>query len=191
MKKNRKRRNLLLAIRSKAQITQQRNLTVKKHHYPPHHVNTGNLEGWYAFRKKANQRLRNLSSGNLIIIENGYRGDNERHWLRDQRCEHIFKASLKEVVVVGANYICPFCYGTRDMQRYGSIDAVQENVHCISLGQIEFSADNVLTASTDRYKFICTNHRIILETSFDQFLEHKGEICSICDFERSTASNDC
>lgn len=191
MKKNRRRRNLLLAIRSKAQITQQKNLAVKKHHHPPHHVNTGNLQGWYQFRKRANQRIRNLSAGNLVIMEGGYRGDHERHWLRDQRCEHLFKASLKEVVVIGANHICPFCHGTTDMERYGAVEAVQEHVHCISLGQIEFSADNVLAASTDRYKFICTVHKIILETSFDQFLEHKGELCSICDFEKGAASNDC
>lgn len=184
MKKNRRRRNLLLAIRSKAQITQQKNLAVKKHHHPPHHVNTGNLQGWYQFRKRANQRIRNLSAGNLVIMEGGYRGDHERHWLRDQRCEHLFKASLKEVVVIGANHTCPFCHGASDMERYGSVEAVQEHVHCITLGVVEFSEDNVLATSTDRYKFICTVHEIIIENSFDQFIEHKGEICSICDFER-------
>jgi hypothetical protein len=187
MNKNRKRRNMLLAVRSKAQMTQQVNSIVKNHHHPTHHVNTGNLQGWYQFRKRANQRLRNISAGNLVIIENGYRGDHERHWFRDQRCEHVFKASLKEVVVIGANCICPFCHETTDMDRYGSIEAIREHVHCISLGQIEFSADNVLAASTDRYKFICTVHRIILENTFDQFIEHEGEVCSICDFERGTA----
>ena len=191
MKYNRRRRNLLLAVRSKAHMTQQVNGAAKNHHLPPYHVNTGNLQGWYAFRKRANQRLSNLSAGNLVIIEGGYRGDHERHWLKDQRCEHVFKASLKEVVVIGANCICPFCHGTTDMKRYGSVEAIQEHVHCITLGQIEFASDNVLAESSDIYKFICTIHSIILETSFDQFIGHKGEICSICDFERGTASNDC
>jgi hypothetical protein len=187
MKKNRRRRNLLLAARSKSQMAQQTCLTTKNRHHASDHVSTGNLQGWYQFRKRANQRVRNLSNGNLEIIENGYRGDHERHWLRDQRCEHVFRASLKEVVVIGANYICPFCHGTTDMQRYGSVEAIREHVHCISLGLIEFSADNALASSTEMYKFLCTVHRIILETSFDQFIEHKGEICSICDFEKEVA----
>jgi hypothetical protein len=191
MKKNRRRRNLIMAAKSKARITQQVCLTAKHHHHLPHHVNTGNLQGWFAFRKRANQRIRNLSAGNLVIVENGYRGDHERHWLRDLRCEHVFKAGLKEVVVIGANNICPFCHGTTDMERYGSVEAIQEHVHCISLGQIEFSANNSLTSSSATYTFYCTNHRIVLEASFDEFLEQCGDICSICDFERGTASNDC
>jgi hypothetical protein len=71
------------------------------------------------------------------------------------------------------------------MERYGTIEAVQEHVHCISYGLIEFSADNTLASSSDEYTFFCTTHNIVIETSFDHFIQQEGAICNLCSFERS------
>ncbi len=184
MKKNRRRRNLLLAISSKARIAQQSNLAIRAHHTPSHHSNTGNIQGWYAYRKKANIRLRNLSKSQVVIHEGGYRGDHMRHWLQDLRCEHLFRASLKEVVIVGADKICPFCHGTKDMDRYGTIGAVQEHVYGLSNGNIGFLPDNILSSSSEHYWFNCSIHKIRFECSFDRFLDQEADVCPFCDHEK-------
>ena len=184
MEKNRRRRNLMLAETGKKQLTQQLCLSRDKNHHPPHYHRTGNLKGWFQLRKRASQRLRNLSYGNLVIVENGYRGDCEQHWLQDLRCEHVFRASIKQAVAVSPDRLCPFCHGATDMERYGSIEAVQEHVNRITNGLIRFCTDNHFATSGDKYKFICTIHKTILETSFDNFLKNDGAICKICNFER-------
>ena len=138
MKKSRKRKNLNLGIRSKALYTQQFNLSLKQLHPATHKNNSGNIEGWYQARKQAQIRLRNMSADNLVFHESGYRGDHERHWIQDVRCEHVFRASLKEVFLIGADKICPFCQIPNDMARCGSVEAVQQMVESLSYGNIEF-----------------------------------------------------
>jgi hypothetical protein len=149
-----------------------------------HGSNSHKQTGWYQQRKRAQQRLRNMSNGSLVIHENGYRGDHVRHWLQNQNCEHVFKASLKEVVIFGATRICPFCNGSKDMERYGSVEAIQEHVYRLSMETVEFLPDNVLSSSGEDYKFRCVFHTIF-ETTFDDFLEKNGDPCPICDFERA------
>ena len=191
MKKTRRRRNLILAIRSKARMSQQSNLAVTRRHSPISSINTNNLQGWYQQRKKMNQKVRNLSNGNLVIFENGWRPNNDLIWLQDRRCEHVFKFRVNDLFESNADQACPFCHGTHDMKRYGSIEAVQEHVHGISVGQAEFLTDNVLSSSSDTYKFFCTLHRIVIEDSFDEFHERNGDVCHLCNDERRDCCNDC
>ena len=76
------------------------------------------------------------------------------------------------------------------MKRYGSIEAVQEHVHGITLGQAEFLADNTLSSSSATYKFFCTLHMIVIEASFDKFLGRNGDVCRLCNDEREACAND-
>ncbi len=188
MKKHRRRRNLTLAIRSKAQISQQTTLTVMHRHKPLFFGNSSNTQGWYQFRKRAQNLLNELSGETLVIHENGYRGNDERHWMLNQKqnCQHVFKASVRDAITIGADRICPFCNGSREMERYGSISAIQEHVRCMTLDSVEFLSDNILTTSNEDYRFYCAIHKTLFESSFDTFLKRNGESCPICEHERAT-----
>lgn len=193
--KNHKRTQIIgKAKRTKSQIMtdiakSQRLARIASSKVNGHDTCATNLPGWYQLRKRAQQRLRNLSDGNIIIIENGYRGDHMRHWMQDLQCEHVFKSSLKEVVIVGAKCICPFCHGASDMQRYGSVQAVQEHVNNITLGQAEFLADNILSSAKTQYRFFCCMHRFEFEAPFDRFLAQNGTACPICIMEWEEIGN--
>ena len=184
MKKNRKRKNLTLAIRSKARITQQSSLAAKRHHAPTHQNNPSNIQGWYQFRKRAQQRLRSLSNGNLHIHENGYRGDYQRHWIQSSQCEHVFRAGLKEVFTIGADKICPFCNVPNDMRRCGSIAAVQQMVECLSYGNIEFISENELRGPDDLYEFACLIHQFRFKGTYRNFIRSPENFCHICEFNK-------
>ena len=186
MKKNRKRRNLIVGIRSKAQISHQSNLAVKQCHTHQRFCNSGSTQGWYAFRKRLDKKDRNISNGTLIIFENGWRANNEHIWLQDQRCEHVFLFRITDLDASNADQACPFCHGTQDMKRYGTVAAVQEHVGCMTVDTIEFNSDNILSSSKDTYDWQCVFHRgIQIEASFDSFLERKESICPLCANERT------
>ena len=182
MKKSLKRKSLIVGIRSKARITQQYKLALKHRHAATHKNNQRNIEGWYQLRKLAQKRLRNMSTDNLVIQESGYRGDHERHWIQDGRCEHVFRASLKEVFIIGADNICPFCQIPNDMKRCGSVGAVQQMVESLSYGNIEFIAENVLDQPDDHYEFACLIHRFRFEGSYREFIRDPENFCDICGF---------
>lgn len=135
---------------------------------------------WYYQRKRASQRLKSLSGGALNLVEDGYKGDMRRHWIKSMSCDHVFKASLKEIVIVGPEKICPFCNGTSEMRRFGSIEAIQEHVHSLSHGNIAFMPENNLGTSDDDYKFACNIHHFIFEGSFEWFLRDPECACHIC-----------
>lgn len=136
--------------------------------------------GWYHQRRRASQRLRSLSRGTITFYEDGFRGDMQRHWMKNEVCEHVFKASLKEIYSIGHEKICPFCTVTSDLRRFGSIGAVQEHVYRLSHGNIEFMPENVLGSSSDDYLFSCNIHHFIFEKSFHGFLEAPTRACHIC-----------
>jgi hypothetical protein len=182
MKKSRKKKNLNLGVLSKALYTQQFNLALRQRHPATHKNNSGNIKGWYQARRQAQIRLRNMSAGNLVIHESGYRGDRERHWIQDGRCEHVFRAGLKEVFTIGADNICPFCQIPNDMHRCGSVGAVQQMVESLSYGNIEFLAENVLGKPDDHYEFACLIHQFRFRDTYRNFIREPENFCHICTF---------
>jgi len=184
MKKSRKRKNLNLGIRIKALYTQQFNLALKHLHPSTHKNNSGNIQGWYQARKQAQIRLRNMSAGNLIINESGYRGDCSRHRLIQNSCGHAFVASLKEVFLIGADKICPFCQIPNDMTRCGSVESVQQMVESLSYGNIEFVADNVLGRPDELYEFACLIHKFRFQETYRNFIREPENFCFACSFDK-------
>ncbi len=151
--------------------------------------------GWYQQRKRASQRLRNLSGGKLLLLENVYRGDHRRHSIKSLECEHVFISSLREFATSGfgadgmenfAKNACPFCTGTNDLRRCGSVAAVQELVWHRSGGKISFAASNILGLSDRYYTFGCEIHGCLFEATFTEFFESSedDEFCTFCAFER-------
>ena len=111
-----------------------------------------------------------------------YHGHHIRHWLQDTSTEHTFRASLREVALVGADKINPFTNAPIDMDHFGSIGAIVEHVHGLSFGNIYFMDNNVLSGVDDIYTFSCSIH--IFETSFSKFLSDPMGACDLCEFER-------
>jgi hypothetical protein len=183
MKKSRKRKNLNLGARSKALYTQQFNLFLKQRQPATHKNNSGNISGWYQARKQAQIRLRNMSAGNLVFHESGYRGDRERHWLMQISCGHVFLASLKETFTIGADIICPFCQIPNDMARCGSVQAVQQMVESLSYGNIEFAKENVLGKPDDHYEYSCLIHQFRFKATYRDFINNPETFCYICAFK--------
>lgn len=144
--------------------------------------------GWFQDRKRANQRLRLMSRGALVIIENGYRGNAQRHWIRDVGCGHVFRASIKEIYLVGAKHACPFCNIPDDLGRFGSLAAIQEFVFLTSGGNAEFMPDNYLGGPDDDYGIACNIHGCINNVTWTDFIKtaDTSHSCTYCRENRST-----
>ncbi|MDG5469959.1 hypothetical protein P9J64_16695 [Deltaproteobacteria bacterium IMCC39524] len=153
------------------------------------HPFQSNPTNWYQLKKRAKQRLRALSNGKIQLVTDirfsqMYYGHHIRHWLQDSKTEHIFRASLKEVALIGAEGINPFINQPIDMDHYGSVGAIQEHVLGMSSGLVEFSADNELRGIDDEYSFSCSIHQHYFIMTFSQFLSGPSDGCGICQFNR-------
>jgi hypothetical protein len=142
---------------------------------------TSNTQNWYQLKKRAQQRINTLYPG-ARIISNMYHGHHVRHLIQGP-CEHIYRTSLREIARF-REQSCPFCFYPIDMDHYGSVSAIQEHVHCLSLGNIEFLHDNELGAVTDLYEMACLIHRCRLNITFSEFLSDPLGACSFCGFEK-------
>ena len=149
-----------------------------------------NVHSWYQKRKRASQRLRALSPGRIVLIEDGYRGDHRRHWLRNSLCEHIFRASLKEVSVVDAEAICPFCHFPDDLGRFGKLEALQEHVYRRSHGNIAFTEDNTLGSSYDLNEFACLIQGFRFNASYREFDRNPERFCYLCNQKEKEKSDN-
>ena len=131
-----------------------------------------------------------MSNGNILLFDNGYRGDHRRHRVQDLRCEHVFYISLKELALEQADKACPFCNPVDDLRRYGSVEAIQEFVLLHSDNKIYFSSDNHLGGQEDIYTFGCSVHKMLLHDTFRNFIAktESGGLCFACAFDK-TASN--
>jgi len=151
-------------------------------HCQPH---SRSQDNWYHQKKQAQKRLSSLSKGNIHLVSGIhfgqiYYGDHIRHWLRDERCEHIFKATMREVATVGSDNICPFCNVPIEMIHYGSFDAVAEHVNNLSFGNVLFLEHNTLGKIEDTYQMFCLIHDFRFEIAFDKFLADPTDACPIC-----------
>ncbi len=178
-----KHKHIVQARRSKARITHQAKLALSRHSGDSR-ANSVNTNNWYQERKRASQRVSSLSNGKIALIENGYRGHHRRHWFKDLRCEHVFRASLRELAYENAKNACPFCSPIHDLRRYGSVAAVQELVLLRSENLISFSPDNSLGSRNDLYTFCCDLDGILLETDFASFVDcdDYSKFCPVCAF---------
>jgi len=179
-------KNVTRARHNKACVAHQAQLALLKQSFTWKQPN-GNLHGWYQKRKRAAQRIRTISNGQIELFEGGYRGDHRRHYFRDLRCEHVFHASLRELAQGNADEACPFCHPVYDVRRYGSVAAIQEYVHQRSDGKISFADNNRLGSRDAHYTFGCHHHRIHFEATFSNFIEAIGhkEFCPLCAFPTS------
>lgn len=149
-----------------------------------HSINpfTSNNPSWYQLKRRAQQRINTLYPG-ARIISNMYHGHHMRHLIQGP-CEHIHKVSLREIAQLGEKS-CPFCFDPVDMDHYGSREAIQEHVHCLSLGNVEFLGSNELKGVNDMYDMVCQIHRgHIFQTPFSEFLSDPTAGCGICLFEK-------
>ena len=146
-------------------------------------------QSWYQLKKRAQQRLRTISDGRIRLVTDPcfpqmYYGHHIRHWLQDTKTEHIFKASIREVVQIGVNKINPFTNYPIDMDHYGSIGAIQEHVHGLSMGNLEFLPDNKLGEVSDLYEIACLIHHCRLKMTFSEFLSDPSGACCFCQFKQ-------
>lgn len=143
---------------------------------------TSNTQNWYQLKKRAQQRLNFICRGTRII-SGMYHGHHIRHNIQGP-CEHTYRASLREIARLGEKS-CPFCFYPLDMDHYGSVAAIQQHVHCLSLGNIEFLENNELGGVGDMYNMVCQLHPgHISQTPFSKFLSNPTGGCGLCMFER-------
>jgi len=144
-----------------------------------------NIRGWFQLRKRAAQRLKNISGGTIELAEGGYRGHHVRHWMRHLTCGCLFLASVQEVFDTDADLVCPFCNVSTvdDMTRFGSAAAVRELVHWMASG-VDFPETNNLGRASDDYDFVCTIHDIRLTSSFTDFVANPDDLCPVCRFNK-------
>jgi len=175
-------KNIIEAKRTKQQIVRLTNIVEQQEGMYRCHEG-GNVHGWYQARKRATQRLRSLSGGRLTLVEDGYRGHQSRHWLQDSECEHVFRASLKEVFTIGPDKICPFCNIPEDVSRCGTVAAVQQNVESLSYSNINFIFENELRGPDDLYEFACLVHGVRFKGTYRKFLQDPVNFCNFCAFD--------
>ena len=159
----------------------RRLLNINQHVYQERPAN------WFQMKKRAKQRLRAMSNGKILLVNDPrfsqmYHGHHIRHWMQDTTTEHIFKASVREVALLGANKINPFTNYPIDLNHYGSLGAIQEHVHGLSLGNIEFLIDNELGGVSDMYEMACPVHQCRLKITFSEFLDAPLDVCPFCNF---------
>ncbi len=178
-------KNIIQAHRSKARVAHQAKL-VLTHHSGNSCNHSGNVNNWYAQRKRASQRIRQMTSGQVVLAEAGYRGHHRAH-LVQASCHHVFLISLRDLAYENFKKACPFCFPIHVMHRYGSVAAVQEYVAERSNHKISFADKNVLGDRDALYTFGCEVHGFLFEASFAAFVDcdDDSEFCSVCAFESS------
>lgn len=182
MQNNQRHLHALQARRSKVRIAYQATLSLISR--MDRRQCLDNVANWYQIRKRASQRIRNVSEGQVILLDNGYRGDHRRHWVKDCRCEHVYRISLKELIQLQGQGTCPFCNIPSDLSRCGSIQAVQEHVYRLSHGNIFFLGNNPLGSVDDTYQFQCLIHSLYFLQPFRRFMEAPEHGCDSCAVER-------
>ena len=171
-----------VAQQSKAQFTRSQ---VRQHRNT--HENKLTPErvlGSFQLLKQANRQLRKMSVGVLSIVDAVYRGHHRRHWMKDDRCEHVFRISLSDLSGVRADHACPYCNPCSDLERFGSIAAIQEHVRELTYGNIHFNAENNIGFDDDQYGFYCAIHDLSFSLTFEDFIhksvDQKGNGCPFC-----------
>lgn len=142
-----------------------------------------NCAGWYKQKRRFSQRLYSLSAGKIIMQAGWpFYGLNKRNWLVGE-CGHVFLVSLKELLTVGTDKICPFCHIPDDLSRCGSVGSVQQMVESLSFSNIEFLLDNELRGPDDLYSFACHIHQFRFKATYRDFINNPEQFCHICVFD--------
>jgi hypothetical protein len=184
--KTRNYRNYCSKVKSRRRVVARQRLVVKvKSQSEGGHMTGRGVTGWYQARKRAEQRLRSASAGMISLHEGGYRGDQSWHWMQDLRCGHVFLASVREIVLDGAERACPFCYPPQNLSRFGSVEAVQELSLQLSHGNVLFAAENDLRGADDYYDFLCDLVGIRCQQTFHAFVKNCVQGCPECAFKNS------
>ena len=167
--------------RAKARVAHRTQVALLKQHLSVKHP-SGNILGWYQKRKRADRRIRVISTGKIELFENVYRGDQRRHYFRDLRCGHVFHVSLRELAHGNADQACPYCHPIHDVRRYGSVAALQEYIYQLSHGNILFCAENKLRSADDHYDFNCSLKGIRCKQTFSGFMQNIEYGCPTCHY---------
>jgi hypothetical protein len=178
-------------VKSRRRVAARQRLVVKVKSQTAGDIAMGRgATGWYQARKRATQRLRSVSAGMIILHEVGYRGDGSRHWMQDLRCGHVFLASVREVVLGGADQACPFCHLPKDLNRLGSVEAIQELSLQLSHGNVLFAPENNLRGADDYYDFLCDHVGIRCLQTFNEFVQNSAHGCPQCRLRSSAQHGD-
>lgn len=153
------------------------------------HVYQERPANWFQMKKRAKQRLRTISNGRIMLVTDPrypqmYYGHHKRHWLLDSETGHTFRASVREVAILGAMKINPFTNKPIDLEHYGTLEAIQTHVHCLSFGNIEFKSDNELRGVDDYYQMACLIHQCRFDIKFSDFLADPTGACMYCNFSK-------
>ena len=99
-------------------------------------------------------------------------------------CGHNFRASLKEIFATGAES-CPYCFtlNAKDLQQFGSVDAVQELVSILVEDRVIFLPQNELGSIDDCYCFHCNIHQQPFHETFRRFAADPDKACPDCFFD--------
>lgn len=136
----------------------------------------------YRWAKAARDAFDRLSEGDVELLENVYRGDDQRHQVHHRSCGHHSWISRNELETLPPGKWCPHCNPVTDLARYGRMENVQVSVYNQSEEGAYFFASNPLGRADEHYTFWCIRHRRSYETSFSKFQRTRGQTngCPFC-----------
>jgi hypothetical protein len=175
-------KNIVQTHRTKARVAHQAKLATT-HRSDNSCSQSGNVNNWYQHRKRASLRIGQITSNQVVLVESGYRGHHRAH-LVQASCHHVFLISLHDLAFENFREACPFCFPVHDLNRYGSVAAVQEYVAERSNHKISFADTNILSARDSLYSFGCELHGFLFDASFEAFVDcvDDSQFCPVCAF---------
>lgn len=143
-------------------------------------------KGWYQQRKRAAQKIREISGGQVLLdpYQLYYRGDEYTHWAVHVACGNKFRLSVTELELEGPEHICPFCHGGL-LSRIGSVDQINDYIFKISNGRVMFIKNQPLACTNYPHTFFHLDCRERFDAAFDHVVEMNlsgaGSGCPHCE----------
>jgi hypothetical protein len=136
----------------------------------------------YPWAKTARAAFDSLTDGEVELLSNVYKGDDQRHQVFHRSCGHHSWISLRELETLPRGQWCPHCHATGDLLRFGTMENLQVSVYRESGHAAYIFASNPLGSADEQYIYWCVRHRRSYEASFAEFQRTKGEAngCPLC-----------
>ena len=167
---------LLNSLRHKVGTTVCRGTELEKR--PP-------ATSWFQQRRVAEKTLARESGNTLLLVDNGWRGEDRPHWILHKNCGNYLYLSLDDVRRWGYQSFCPYCQGAQNLAICGDATWFSAFVHVSSCGNANFLEPQTLNSRFDAYSFYCSIHRVIYSTTADAFIKTAGvtNACPHCEIE--------
>jgi hypothetical protein len=143
--------------------------------------------GWFQKRRALKKAVAKMSLNRLVLIDNGYRDETQRHWFHHRDCGNNLFLSPDHIMQQGSDHVCVYCQGATDMQACGTTNLLQSFVYERSDQRVITIQRQDLRSNEDEYAFYCVIHRESYFTSFKHFLDTAGisNGCPLCAGETS------